>query len=159
MKKERGGQRHFFSKYISILYRLGNIYYDAELEPYQIGCGQQFFLLRIHEYPGTSLLELARKGYYDKGTTARAVKKLEDQGYIKRDIDPVDKRIHKLFITEKAIPVIEETYAMLENWNKILTEGLSQEEKAAVDQLTEKMAENANAYFIKRRKEKEWNNQ
>ena len=54
---------YFFTKFTSIIYRLGNRYYDRELARYQIGCGQQFFLLRIHENEGISMYDLAQTGY------------------------------------------------------------------------------------------------
>ena len=81
------------NKNASIIYRLSQIYFDAELSPYRIGCGQQFFLLRIYDFPGINILDLAQKGYFDKGTTARAVKKLEELGYVRREIDENDRRI------------------------------------------------------------------
>ncbi len=34
-------------KYISIIQRLNNMYFANQLSSYQIGCGQQFFLLQI----------------------------------------------------------------------------------------------------------------
>lgn len=34
---------YFFTKFTSIIYRLGNRYYDRELARYQIGCGQPVF--------------------------------------------------------------------------------------------------------------------
>ena len=64
-------------KYISMIQRLSNIYFANELSSYQIGCGQQFFLLQIFKNPGISLQELASNGSYDKATATRAVKKLE----------------------------------------------------------------------------------
>ena len=68
-------------KYISILQRLSNIYFANELSSYQIGCGQQFFLLQIFKNPGISLQELASNGSFDKATATRAVKKLEEEAY------------------------------------------------------------------------------
>lgn len=48
-------------RHISTIYRLSQAYFDKKLKPYGIGCGQQFFLLRIHEHPGISVLELGAK--------------------------------------------------------------------------------------------------
>ena len=56
MEMEQG--QFSFSKHISILYRCGQSYYDDVLREYGIGCGQQFFLLRISQLPGISLLEV-----------------------------------------------------------------------------------------------------
>lgn len=150
MKKRNSLYLH---KYASILYRLGQIYFDMELSPCHIGCGQQFFLLRIHEEEGISVLDLAQKGYFDKGTTARAVKKLEEQKYIKRQIDTEDKRVSRLYVTQEGLPIIEATYKALDSWMDIMTEGMDKEEKAQASILMEKMAENANRYMKQRKKE------
>lgn len=46
-----------FLKYISIIHRNTSRYFDAVLEPYQIGSGQQFFLRHIYENNGISMYE------------------------------------------------------------------------------------------------------
>lgn len=141
------------------MYRISQMFYDMELEPFEIGCGQQFFLLRISETPGITLLELAQKGYYDKGTTARAVKKLEELGYIIRIIAEDDRRRTKLYATDLAVPVVEEVTKTVKKWNDILIQGMSQEEIKDVENLMEKMSDNARQYTNKRKKDKKWNSQ
>ena len=54
------------SKYSSMVYRLSQIYFDEQLAPYHIGCGQQFFLLHIYRHPGINQYELAYQDHYDK---------------------------------------------------------------------------------------------
>lgn len=131
------------SKYASMMYRCGQIYYDEQLEPYHIGCGQQFFLLRIHEHPGISPYELASQGFYDKGTTARAVKKLEELHYIRREMDEKDHRVQHLYLTEEGEPLIQIIKDMLMVWHETLMEGLQEEEKVMVNRLMKKLSENA----------------
>lgn len=76
---------YYLGRHASILYRQANRFYDRELAPYCIGCGQQFFLLRIFEHQGINVLDLARLGQFDKGTATRAVQKLEEEGYIRSE--------------------------------------------------------------------------
>jgi DNA-binding MarR family transcriptional regulator len=38
----------------------------------------------------------------DKGTAARAIAKLETEGYVERKVFTTDKRIEKLYLTDKA---------------------------------------------------------
>ncbi|MGX8850385.1 MarR family winged helix-turn-helix transcriptional regulator [Amedibacillus sp. YH-ame10] len=131
------------SKYVSMMYRYGQIFYDETLHPYEIGCGQQFFLLRIHEQPGISQYGLAEKGYFDKGTTARAVKKLEELGYITRKIDEQDHRITRLYVTDKGEPIISIIRTMLDDWHNALMDGFSEEEKEMANSLLKRLGENA----------------
>lgn len=131
------------SKYASMIYRCGQIFYDEALAPYHIGCGQQFFLLRINRSPGISQYELCMDGFYDKGTTARAVKKLEDLGLITRNIDEVDHRITRLYLSEKGKPLVNVIESMLEEWHEALMHDFSTEEKIMASSLLKRLGENA----------------
>ena len=147
MEMEQG--QFSFSKHISILYRCGQSYYDDVLREYGIGCGQQFFLLRISQLPGISLLELAQIGSFDRGTATRAVQKLEELGYIRRVGDPNDRRVVRLYVTEKARPVIEATLAARQRWNDILTRGMTSKQREAAKTLLVAMSQNAHQYVSK----------
>ena len=96
----------YLGRNISIAYRLSNRFYDRVLSPYQIGCGQQFFLLRIYENQGISMYDLARMGRFDKGTVTRAVQKLEEQGYVRCVPDERDKRVRRLYTTDMVEPIL-----------------------------------------------------
>lgn len=135
------------SKYSSIVYRISQIYYDERLVAYQIGGGQQFFLLRIYDSPGLNQYQLAQKGHFDKGTTARAVKKLENLGYIKRIVDESDRRFTKLYVTKKGKEIVRTIMDVVEDWYTILVEGLSEEECKQVEHLMECIAHNAHHYL------------
>lgn len=138
------------SKYSSMVYRLGQIYFDEQLEPYHIGSGQQFFLLHIHRQPGINQFELGHLDHYDKGTTARAVKKLEEQGYIVRKTDENDHRIIKLFITKKGEDVVMLISEILKNWHEILCQGIDEDEREQAATLMGKIARNAKSYIKER---------
>lgn len=136
----------YFGKNISILHRQANRFYDRELSPYQIGCGQQFFLIRIYENQGLSMYDLARMGVFDKGTVTRATQKLEEEGYIRSEPDEHDKRVRRLYATEKAVPIVAEIYAARNRWNAILTQNMTQAEQEQVYGLLVRMGQNALRY-------------
>lgn len=137
---------YYLGRHASILYRQANRFYDRELSPYRIGCGQQFFLLRIFEHQGINVLDLARLGQFDKGTATRAVQKLEE-GYIRSEPDPQDRRMRRLYTTPTAEPIVQKVFAARERWNGILTRGMCQEEIEQADKLLAHMAENALNYI------------
>lgn len=138
---------YYLGRHASILYRQANRFYDRALAPYGIGCGQQFFLLRIFEHQGINVLDLARLGQFDKGTVTRAVQKLEEEGYIRSEPDPQDRRMRRLYTTPAAEPIVQEVFAARERWNQILTRGIRQEEIEQADKLLAHMAENALNYI------------
>lgn len=131
------------SKYASMMYRCGQIYYNEKLKSYHIGCGQQFFLLHIYEKPGISQYELAQMGNFDKGTTARAIKKLMELGYVERCSDEEDRRMVRLYVSKKGEPLIPIIHNMLEDWYEALVTGFTKEEQKMVSSLMKRLGENA----------------
>lgn len=131
----------------STIYRQGNRFYDRKLGEFQIGCGQQFFLLRISENEGISMFELANIGHFDKGTVTKAIQKLEELGYIRSSPDPKDRRVRRLYTTESALPVIEQIYASKEEWNHVLLNGFSPEEALIAENLLHRMERNAYCFM------------
>ena len=134
------------SKCASIVYRFGHMFFDEHLEENHIGSGQQFFLLHLYEHPGISQEELAHIDHYDKGTTARAVKKLEQEGYILRKSDERDRRFMKLYVTKEGETLVFKIQKIIQQWNEMLSAGLEEEEKTLVSKLMEKIAHNAQQY-------------
>ena len=133
-------------KFISIINRQANRYYNKKLSASKIGCGQYFFLLRVNENEGISVLDLARTGYFDKGTTAKAIAKLSECGYIRVETDEKDRRIRRLYTTQRAAPVVEEIRRARKNWVETLTKGIPPEELERSVALLGQMAEISNRY-------------
>ena len=134
------------NKYASMLYRLSHPYFEKKLALYHIGSGQQFFLMRVYEHPGISMQALAQLGCYDKGTTNRAVEKLREQGYVRVECDKSDRRVRRIFATEKALTVMQVVYDMLGEWNDVLMHGISEEDRKLCERVMERMTQNAYNY-------------
>jgi DNA-binding MarR family transcriptional regulator len=128
---------------ISFLYRQAQVYLADKLKPYNIGSGQYPFLLTLYKSDGISQEELSSRLMLDKGTTARAIEKLEKEGYVVRVTNPRDKRAYNVFITDKARelkPVLDE---ILGSWTDILEADLSEEERAMLYVILNKMVNSA----------------
>ncbi len=141
-------------KYISILQRLNHVYFANELSSFQIGCGQQFFLLQIFNNPGMNLQELAFFGRFDKATATRAVKKLEEEGYVLTETAAEDKRVRRIYATDKAKSVVEKTWECVDCWADIILDGFTKEERDTAEGMLIRMASNACAH-IKEQKGKD----
>ena len=135
--------RYHILKNCSAFYRLTQMHYAERLKPYGLGAGQQFFLAHIAVHPGVSMAELADRGAYDNGTVTRAVRKLEETGYIRVEPDERDRRAKRLYPTEKGSAMLETIWQMRVAWFQAVTDGLTDEEKAQVDALLERLAANA----------------
>ncbi|MCF8012168.1 MAG: MarR family transcriptional regulator [Clostridiales bacterium] len=149
MKKEES-----IGRWISMLYRYGQIYVGKKLHSYGIGKGQFMYLIKLFNEDGLSQDRLTEKLNMDKGTTARALKKLEEQGFVTREGDENDRRSKRVFLTTKARELKPLLFSVLKDWNEILSQGLSKEEKEQVLKILEKMANNASE-FTREEREKE----
>lgn len=131
-------------KYISLLHRKGSIFINRELSNYGIGSGQFMFLLELYVQDGRNQEELSERLKIDKGTTARALKKLEEEGFITRLKDKSDKRSNKIYLTQKAKDVQENVFNILNEWNKKIRESLSEDEEEIIERLLIKVCNNIN---------------
>lgn len=128
---------------MSIIYRYRQILINHKLKPYDLGCGQYIFLINIGRNLGISQKELTNLVMIDKATTAKALKKLEENDYIYRVCDTSDRRYNQLYLTDKAhelMPVIAE---VLEGITDELIEGLTDEECKQFIAISDKILENA----------------
>lgn len=137
------GNKHI-GKYISQLYRKGSVFINKEVSEYGIGSGQFMFLLELYINDGKNQEEIAETLKIDKGTTARALKKLEEQGFVTRIKDENDKRSNKIYLNDKAKDVREGVLDVLNDWNKEITKSLTEEEKEMLKSLLEKVCKNIN---------------
>jgi DNA-binding MarR family transcriptional regulator len=115
-------------QYISAIYRHMQVLISAELAPYRIGSGQYIFLMAIANQQPITQKELSKKLLIDKTTTAKAITKLEAEGYVRREADPADNRYHLLYLTNsgrEAIPKVQEALARVKNKTR---KGISDEE-------------------------------
>ncbi|WP_066646694.1 MarR family winged helix-turn-helix transcriptional regulator [Christensenella timonensis] len=140
-------EKYSLNKYASIINRFSMQFFDHELSDSQIGAGQYFFLARISEQQGLTAQELAAKGHFDKATATRALQRLEELSYIRREADKNDKRKCRFYTTPKAKPIVESVYAAVEQWNSILKHGMSESEVAVATRMMAQMAKNAYGYI------------
>lgn len=129
-------------KWISTIHRHMHIYIFKELQPYNIGKGQFIFLMTLINKDGISQEELSNVLNIDKGTTAKALKKLESQEYIERKQDPEDKRAYKVYITEKAKSIKPVLDRIKKNITEVLASDFTPEERDMTLDLLKRMAEN-----------------
>ena len=138
-------------RWISILYRYGQIYVGKRLKPFGIGQGQFMYLIKLFEKDGLTQDELSEKLNMDKGTTARALLKLEEQGYIVREESKYDRRSNQVFLTGQAKNMKSDLFSVLNDWTEILSQNLSEEERKQVLVLLDRMSNNAAEYICKNR--------
>ncbi|TGE35121.1 MarR family transcriptional regulator [Desulfosporosinus fructosivorans] len=131
-----------FGKHISLIYRYSQIFMDQNLSNYNLGSGQYVFLLNLLQNKGVNQEKLSNILMINKATTARAIKKLEKEGYVVRNTSNEDKRSYELYPTEKAEAIEAVLMKLLDTWNGILLKDFSDEEKDQLFILIEKVGNN-----------------
>lgn len=144
MDTEKYTEHKHIAKYISQLYRKGSSYINKEISKYGIGSGQFMFLLELYKKDGKNQEDIAEDLKMDKGTTARALKKLEEQGFLTRLKDEKDKRSNKIYLSDKAKNIREDIFNILDDWNKQITRSLAKDEVKMLEDLLEKVSKNIN---------------
>lgn len=137
------GASSSIGRWISILYRYRQNYLSKRLDPFNIGSGQYFFLLVLSKNNGISQEGLSDFLKIDKATTAKAIKKLEDEGYVAREVDAADKRAYQVYLTQKGWEVLPLIEKYINDWEKLVTIGFTENESQLLEGLLEKMAQNA----------------
>ncbi|MEK5333061.1 MarR family winged helix-turn-helix transcriptional regulator [Lysinibacillus sp. FSL W8-0992] len=115
---------------------------NIEFKEYDLTKGQYLYLVRICENPGIIQEKLAEMIKVDRTTAARAIKKLEMNGFIEKKEDDHNKKIKKLFPTEKGkmiFPIIkrENDYS-----NSVALAGFSEREAETIFHLLQKVRKN-----------------
>lgn len=136
-------------KYISAIYRHMQVLIAERLEPYRIGSGQYIFLLTLAQKEGVSQKELAEALLIDKTTTAKALAKLEAEGYLRREVCAKDQRYNLLFLTEKGKEVVPKVREVLNEMNRYNAAEMTNEEYEQMLTLLSKLLHNVSKQISK----------
>ncbi len=115
-------------RYSAAIYRLSQSIFNHKLSGLEISSGQYDFFLAIAKNEGINQKELSASLYVEKSTTAKAVRQLENKGYIyKRQVEK-DKRYSSLYLTEKGRKAAAEVKSvfteMLDIYSKDISENM-----------------------------------
>jgi DNA-binding MarR family transcriptional regulator len=128
---------------ISIVHRLHAVYLNNELRHLGLTAGQLPIIFSIAHRPGITQDEIADRIHIDKGTVARAAKKLEDGGFVSRAPDPRDRRRYLLTLTEKGETVVPTVLRIDQDWENLVSSGLSDTERARLYEDLSRLAGNS----------------
>ena len=137
---EMSNEDYRIGKAVSILFRYGQNFISRKLDHYNIGRGQSLLLITLKKKGGIRQEELACLLRIDKGTIAKSLKRLEEEGYIERKIDYDDKRANKVFLTQKAVDIMPAVEEAIHEWEEYLTSDFSDEDKKLAKHLLSEMA-------------------
>ncbi|MFC7365038.1 MULTISPECIES: MarR family winged helix-turn-helix transcriptional regulator [Bhargavaea] len=115
---------------------------NIEFKEANLSKGQYLYMARICENPGIIQEKLAEMIKVDRTTAARAIMKLEERGFIEKRDDETNRRIKKLFPTDKGLSVYPFIVREHEHSNSIALEGFSEDEADILLRLLRRVRKN-----------------
>ena len=124
-------------KYVNRIHRSMGVVYNNRLREYGINHCQHPYILLICQYPGITQEELTRSVCVNKSNVTRQLASLEGEGYLTRRPDEDDKRLMRVYPTEKMEALLPHVREVMGDWNALLLEGFSEEERAKLISMLE----------------------
>lgn len=109
--------------------------FDARTRAIGITRPQWRMLLTLSHMDGPSQSEVAEFLDVERITLCRMVDRLADAGLVERRADPTDRRIWRLFLTDKALPLIDQLSALATSLERDLVSVLTDHERETLTQL------------------------
>ncbi|SDC81640.1 DNA-binding transcriptional regulator, MarR family [Terribacillus halophilus] len=115
---------------------------NIEFKEFDLAKGQYLYLVRVVENPGIIQEKLAEMIKVDRTTAARAIKKLEINGFIEKRNDKQNQKIKKLFPTEKGKEVYHSIIKENDHSNMVALAGFSESEIETIYHLLQRVRKN-----------------
>lgn len=125
---------------------------NVEFKQFDLSKGQYLYLVRIYEHPGIIQERLAEMIKVDRTTAARAIQKLEKNGFIRKQSDNVNKKIRRLFVSPKGKKIAPMIQKENQYSNQVAVQGLSELENKQLAELLKKVSYHVNADWDKVKK-------
>lgn len=87
--------------------------------------------------------DIERALNYSNPTVTGLLNRLEQKGFIVRQVDPEDSRARIISLTDKALEIIGEIYQSIRQTEQMLFDGFSEEDIQTLQPLMARMAKNA----------------
>ena len=132
---------------ITEIARCGSQYRTEALAPMGLKACHASYLTEICATPGISQDKLASRICINKSNVARQAAILEEDGFIVRTPSATDKRIMQLFPTQKTLDLLPQIDRIMEDWQKLLTQDLDEDEQLLLERMLGQLLRRASAYM------------
>ena len=132
---------------IGLLYRSMMKALETETAPLGIGSGRISYLFMLYINEGITQQEMANRLQADKGAVARTLAQLEEQGYVSRRRDPADKRVTRVYLTDKSKALQGDLENAVERVITRLKENIAVDEHDIIKVQLKHMLESLSAHY------------
>ena len=130
-------------KSVIVLFRQMNLFLNRELLDEKLTSSDVLYLALLYEQDGRTQDEMAEAYTVDRAATTRSLQGLEKKGLVRREVDTIDRRIRRVYLTEKAMQYRTAIRRMADDLADALFEGMSEEEVKAFMEQVEAMGQRA----------------
>ncbi|EAC2628197.1 MarR family transcriptional regulator [Listeria monocytogenes] len=131
------------AKAIAIIHRSESTFKNKKLLETGLNIGQLRYLWTLYKEDGISQESMAKRFMVDKASVTRHIKRLEELGMIRREIDAKDRRIQRIFVTETGFQMRDLIEEVTAEWSALLTANFSEKEKDDLMHLMGRLSDNA----------------
>lgn len=126
---------------IRLMHRYSSLNFK-QIQALGVHPGQLPILGVLRKKEGVSQREVAKLLHIKPPTVTVTLQRLEKSGFVYRQPDPEDQRISRIYLTEKGKNADKEIEGLIQDNEKILTRGFSEEEQEQLKRLFQRLVEN-----------------
>ena len=128
---------------VSMIHRTRMMYLNDNVRDMDITPGQFPFIMVLSHEEGITQEELAAHFHIDKGTVARALRKLEDKNYLFRKVDSKNRRRYFIYLTDKGKRTVPQITNIEQEWENSICSRFSEEEYSRLFEILKILAINS----------------
>lgn len=134
-------------KMISLIYRKTQIYLNLRTKELGLSAAVAVFIIITCEHGRMGQYQFCEMMGMSKGTVAKTLAKLEEQGYVTRVGNKEDMRFMDVYPTKKALEVYPVLRRIGDGWVEQMTDSMTQAEQAEFFKALKKVSDNICEYF------------
>ncbi|NGY04943.1 MarR family winged helix-turn-helix transcriptional regulator [Solimonas terrae] len=126
----------------SLLMEVGRLLradFGRRAEHLKLTQAQMSALARLSKQPGISQVALAEMLEVHPVTVTQLIDRLQRAGWVRREVHEDDRRAFRLFLTDKADPILSEVWKIAAQAREHALSGLSKAERDQLDSLLTRM--------------------
>lgn len=135
---------------INAISRCAAAFRQEELAPLGLRANHASYLVTLCRDPGLTQEQLAKRIFVNKSNAARQVAILEEAGFVTRSPSPEDKRSLQVFPTEKAYEALPRVRQTFRDWEDLVAQELTEQERQLLISLLTKMRDRAALWMEER---------
>ncbi len=140
----------FIMKKINTISRCAVLYRNDKLNDKTLTPLYHSYVFIITKNPGITQDELASELCINKSNVTRGLNNLEERGFVERKADEKDKRILRVYPTDKMLQAFPEIKEVLREWNRYLTDDIDENEIKIFQSVLQRITERAKDYISNR---------